>query len=117
VKVVHSAQDIEALSGKRGPASNGNGNGRNGTTHKPVVLSLSDLYEREYPLAEMLIEGMLPARGASMSVGCSKSGKTLLACQQLVAVASGAALFGFYKILTQGAAMTPRTQEITWTRP
>jgi RecA-family ATPase len=48
---------------------------------------------------------MIPRRGASLIVGASKSGKTLLAAQAAIAVASGTALFQNYRVLQQGAVM------------
>jgi hypothetical protein len=105
---VHAEPDIEAVSGQWGPphASSGNGNGAHSASVKaPSVLSVSQLYEMEFPPAEMLIEGMLPLRGASMIVGAAKSGKTILAVQMAVAIAKGTALFDYYRVLKQGAVM------------
>jgi hypothetical protein len=54
----------------------------------------------------MLFAGVpLPARGVSLIVGAAKSGKTLLAVQEAVAIARGSALFGCYPVLQRGAAM------------
>jgi hypothetical protein len=53
----------------------------------------------------MLIESLLPARGACLLVGKPKSGKTLLGIQMAIAVASGSALFGNYRVLGKGPAL------------
>jgi hypothetical protein len=72
----------------------------------PRVLSVSDLLDLDVPAPEMLFEGMpVPMRGASLLVGAAKSGKTLLAIQKAIAVASGVALFGHYRVLNPGPAL------------
>jgi hypothetical protein len=71
----------------------------------PAVLSVADLMALDIPAPEMLIEGMIPMRGASLIVAAPKSGKTLLAAQSAIAVASGTALFQNYRVLQQGAVM------------
>lgn len=54
----------------------------------------------------MLFDGFpLPAKGATLKVGASRSGKTLLAVQEALAIASGKALFDYYSVLQQGAVM------------
>lgn len=72
----------------------------------PKILNVADLRALQVSATEMLFEGMpIPARGASLIVGAAKSGKTLLAVQQGIAVASGTALFDNYRVLTQGAVL------------
>jgi RecA-family ATPase len=58
------------------------------------------------PAAEMFFEGYpLPARGASLKVGQSKSGKTILAVQEALAIAQGKPLFDYYPVLKPGPVM------------
>jgi hypothetical protein len=71
----------------------------------PEVLTVSDLLRLNTLAPEMLIEDTLPRRGASLVAGMQKSGKTLFAVQSAVSVATGAAMFGCYRVLTQGAVM------------
>ena len=59
----------------------------------------------DVPEPGMLIEGMIPRRGASLIVGASKSGKTLLAAQAAIAVASGTPLFQNYRVIAPGPVM------------
>ena len=54
--------------------------------------------------SKMLIVNLTPTPGASLLVGAPKSGKTILAVQEAIAVASGKPLFGFYNVL-QGPVM------------
>lgn len=71
----------------------------------PQVLSVADLLALDVPAPAMLIEGLLPTRGACLTVGFSKSGKSVLATQVAIAVASGKPLFDFYRILEPGPAL------------
>jgi RecA-family ATPase len=71
----------------------------------PSVLTVEHLLALDIPTPGMLIDGVVPMRGASLIVGTSKSGKTLLAAQSAIAVASGTALFGQYRVLHQGPAL------------
>jgi RecA-family ATPase len=48
---------------------------------------------------------MIPMRGASLIVGAPKSGKTLLAAQTAIAVASGTALFRNYRVNQPGPVL------------
>jgi putative DNA primase/helicase len=79
----------------------------NGKQAKPVptVLGIEDLLKLDVPVPEMAIESMLPKSGASLLVGAAKSGKTILAVQRALAIATGKPLFGYYKVLSQGAAL------------
>ncbi len=57
-------------------------------------------------MEQMLFDGFpLPKRGATLAVGPSKTGKTLLAVQQALAVASGKPLFENYKTLMPGPVL------------
>lgn len=71
----------------------------------PRVLSVADILALDVREPEMLIAGVLPAAGASLSVGAAKSGKTLDAAQKAIAVASGSALYGFYQVLKPGPVL------------
>jgi len=71
----------------------------------PAVLTVADLQALDVPQPEMLIEGLLPQRGVGLAIGKAKSGKTLLAVQSAIAVASGTALFDFYSVLHQGPVL------------
>ena len=53
----------------------------------------------------MLIEGVRSSAGANLIVGAAKSGKTLEAVQEGIAIASGSPLFGFYRILNPGPVL------------
>lgn len=72
---------------------------------EPRVLSVADILALDVKEPEMLIAGVLPAAGASLSVGAAKSGKTLDAAQKAIAVASGAALYDFYRVLKPGPVL------------
>jgi hypothetical protein len=71
----------------------------------PEVLNVAELIALRVPAPEMLIEEFLPASGASLMFGAPKSGKTILAIQVALAVATGTSLFDSYAILKQGAAL------------
>lgn len=71
----------------------------------PRVMSVADILKLDIPEALMLIEGNVPANGASLVVGTAKSGKTLTAAQMGISVASGAALYGFYRVLNPGPVL------------
>ncbi len=72
----------------------------------PRILNVADLLDLEVALPEMLFEGLpSPARGASLIVGASKSGKTLLAVQRANAVATGKALYDYHRVLKQGPVL------------
>jgi len=72
------------------------------TVTLPRVLSVADIFALDVREPEMLIAGVLPAAGASLSVGAAKSGKTLDAAQKAIAVASGTALYDFYPVMKPG---------------
>ncbi|MGA2878821.1 MAG: AAA family ATPase [Bryobacteraceae bacterium] len=71
----------------------------------PQVLSVADILSLEVSKPSMLIENLLPAQGATLMFGSSKSGKTLLACQILIAVASGKPLFNHYSVIEPGPTL------------
>src|SRR5687767_6040418 len=59
----------------------------------PRVLTVADILAHDSGDTSMLIEGHLPATGAVLLVGAAKSGKTIMAVQMAIAVASGAPLY------------------------
>src|SRR5260221_13095104 len=71
----------------------------------PKILNVADIMALKIPEASMLIEDVLSQAGASLIVGPAKSGKTLKAAQMLIAIASGAPLFGYYKVLNPGPVL------------
>jgi RecA-family ATPase len=86
----------------------------NGKDHKPPpqqeppprVYNCEEVLAIETPTEEMLFEGYpIPARGATLKVGAARSGKTLLAVQEAIAVASGKPLFDYYRVLTPGPVL------------
>ncbi len=72
---------------------------------RPAVLSVADLMSLDVSPPSMLIEGIVPASGASLMFGAPKSNKTLLAVQAAVAVASGHPLFDYYRVIKPGPAL------------
>jgi hypothetical protein len=72
----------------------------------PKEITYSELIERKPEVGQMLFEGYpLPAHGCTLKFGASKSGKTVLAVQEMLAIASGRALFDYYRVLKQGDVM------------
>jgi hypothetical protein len=72
---------------------------------RPAVLSVADLLALDVTPPSMLIEDVLPASGASLMFGAPKCNKTLLAVQTAIAVASGHALFDYYRVIKPGPAL------------
>lgn len=79
--------------------------GRKGRPAIPEVFDVAALLALDAPAPEMLIDGMVPKRGASLLFGAPKSGKTLLVIQAAVAVAGGRALFDNYQVLESGPTL------------
>src|SRR3982074_1997171 len=79
--------------------------GNDSTPQPPRVLSVEDILKLDIPEASMLIEGIVPAAGASLIVGAAKSGETLDAGQKAISVASGVPLYGYYRVLTPGPVL------------
>jgi hypothetical protein len=74
-------------------------------TERPRVLTVADILAHDSGDTSMLIEGHLPATGAVLLVGATKSGKTIMAVQMAIAVASGAPLYGKYSVVAPGAVL------------
>jgi hypothetical protein len=73
---------------------------------EPKEITYRELIERKPEVGQMLFEGYpLPAHGATLKFGPSRGGKTILAAQELLAVASGRALFDYYRVLKKGPVM------------
>jgi hypothetical protein len=71
----------------------------------PKIFDVATLTALDIPAHKMLIEGLLPLGGVCLCVGKPKAGKSLLAVQASIAVASGHALFGNYRILDPGPVL------------
>jgi hypothetical protein len=73
---------------------------------KPIVLpeslSVAQMLDLDVQPPEILIEKLLPKRGATMLQGSQKVGKTIFAAQTAIAIATGKALFEYYAIKTHG---------------
>ena len=54
---------------------------------------------------DVLVDQMIPTPGVSLVVGPSKSCKTILAVQAAICVATGEALFGYYKVNNPGPVL------------
>ena len=76
--------------------SNGKGHheGDRRPAREPLVMDVATLLALQAPAPSMLIENMIPERGASLIVGAAKSNKTLLAVQMGISVASGTPFLG-----------------------
>src|SRR5262245_8076957 len=92
---IHTEEDIAGLEA-RARATNGVG---------PHVLSFAEILKADVCEPAMLVDQIMPATGASLIVGAAKSGKTLVAVAQAISVASGAALFGHYRVLKPGPVL------------
>jgi hypothetical protein len=71
----------------------------------PEVLNVAELLALDVEEPKMLIETLLPTPGACLLFGTAKSGKTLLAIQAALAVASGRALFDNYAVVQAGPTL------------
>ena len=77
----------------------------NAATKTPRVLNVAEILALKVSKPESLIDGILPATGASLIVGAPKSGKTLAAVQMAIAVAAGSGLYGRHKITKPGPVL------------
>jgi hypothetical protein len=71
----------------------------------PRSIEIRELMTLDLPTPTQLIEHILPGEGMLMMIGLHKSGKTVLAIQMALAVASGKALFDYYRTEKQGGVM------------
>ena len=67
--------------------------------------SVAEMRAKVIPLPEQLIEDLLPRKGVTLVYGKQKSGKTIFAVQTAVAIASGKALFDYYRIKRPGGVL------------
>jgi hypothetical protein len=66
---------------------------------KPATVDCETVLQNQTPAEETLFEGYpLPARGATLKVGEARSGKTLLAIHEALAIARGQPLFDNYRL-------------------
>ena len=72
---------------------------------RPEVLNVADLLALVVRPPSMLVDGLIPAAGATLMFGAPKSNKTLLAVQIGIAVASGHALCDQYRVIESGAVL------------
>jgi hypothetical protein len=73
---------------------------------QPRVLDCAELLDLETGVEKTLFDGYpLPARGLTLKVGAARSGKTVLAVQEAVAIARGKALFDYYNVVDSGPVM------------
>lgn len=68
----------------------------------PDSLPVSSMLDLQVALPEILIESLLPRRGATMLQGPQKVGKTIFAAQIAIALATNHALFEYYTVKTHG---------------
>jgi RecA-family ATPase len=69
------------------------------------VFGVNELLALDVPEPEMLIEGLVSRRGASLLSGASKAGKTIFGTQLAISISSGSALFEYYRILHPGPVL------------
>jgi hypothetical protein len=72
---------------------------------RPVVMDIREIMQIKTPKHELLIEKLLPTKGATLIVAAPKAGKTVLSVQMALAVASGRALLDVYNITSPGPAL------------
>ena len=71
----------------------------------PKVLELADIMRLEVKRPETIVEDIVPTPGCTLVVGREKTGKTLLAVQLGMSVATGKPLFDNYRITNPGPVM------------
>jgi hypothetical protein len=64
----------------------------------PVIENLDDLLDRQIPMPDELVKGIVVRPGVNMIVGSPKVGKTLLGVQMAMSVAAGQHLFDYYNV-------------------
>jgi len=69
---------------------------------RPVGLTVADILAIEAPDRKELVEHILPTPGAFLLVGSHKTGKTVLATQIAISVASGSPLMDCYRVMDKG---------------
>ncbi len=74
-------------------------------TNELIIYDVAELLALDVPAPEFLIDGLIPRRGAVLVNGKAKSGKTLLAVQLALSVASGRPFLDTYKVLAPGPVL------------
>lgn len=91
-----NSKPIEPMK-KRKAKATVNGNGR--LIEPPRVYTADELLALEAPPQAMLIDTVLPTPGAVLMVGAHKSGKTVLAAQMAISIATGRAVMDNYSVV------------------
>jgi RecA-family ATPase len=86
------------------PEGNGTEPG-GGMPEAPVALSVADILALKAPEQRVLIEKVLPSRGAIFFAGAHKTGKTVVAVQMAISVASGHPFMENYPVREPGAVI------------
>jgi hypothetical protein len=76
-----------------------------GDSEGPRVLNVKDLLALEAPEPSTLIEGLIPSTGATLFFAAPKAGKSVVSVQLGIAVASGHALFDYYRTRETGPVL------------
>ena len=71
-------------------------------SYVPKVLNFDDILALTDRPATMLIDRIVPSPGASLIVGAAKTGKTIVAVQMAISVASGGQLFDEFRVEQPG---------------
>jgi hypothetical protein len=69
---------------------------------RPIGLSVDEILKLKAPERKMLVESLVSTPGALMLYGAQKAGKTILATQIAIAIASGQPLMGNYRVCQKG---------------
>jgi hypothetical protein len=102
---VDAPEEVEVAEETLRRAGKLNGNHTAKDPAAPRVFNVADLLALDTPAPAMLIENVIPERGASLIVGAAKSNKTLIAVQIGIAVASGNPWLDNYRILKPGPVL------------
>ena len=94
----HRLEELGEL-GEREPAKQASGK-------REIILpepqSVDELLDADIALPEALIEGLLPKRGLALMVGAQRAGKTILAAQTAIALATNKPLLDRYALNAHG---------------
>jgi RecA-family ATPase len=70
------------------------GTGPDSATRQPLFFDVTELLAHQYPPAQWLVQGLLPEKGVALLGAVAKAGKTWLATEIAVAIATGTPAFG-----------------------
>ena len=101
---IETPEQVQAAEEQLRNAGKLKGNGT-GSASGPRVLGVADLLALDTPAPSMLIENIVPERGASLIVGAAKTNKTLIAVQMAIAEASGNPFLENYEVLRPGPVL------------